>query len=60
MFVLLKKKKLLRGSVPPPFCKSETDDFSGSRGERESQRFGIVREGEGEKGSARKGKGKIK
>lgn len=52
--------KMLRGLVPPPFCKSETDDFSSSRGE--SQRFGIVGEREtGEEKAARgKGKNKIK
>lgn len=30
MFVLLKCCEVL---VPPPFCKSETDDFPSSRGE---------------------------
>lgn len=53
--------KMLRGLVPPPFSKSETDDFSSSRGE--SQRFGIVgkRERDGEEKAARgKGKNKIK
>lgn len=44
-----KKKKIAPRSGPAPLCKSETDDFSSLARREGSQRFGIVREGEGEK-----------
>lgn len=50
--------KMLRGLVPPPFCESETDDVSSSRGE--SQRFGIVRERETERKRQREAEAKAR